>query len=74
MTKIKQDKVVIISQQEVSVDKVNELLDTLETKIEKFANVNGLDTLLGIPDWHISSMCVNALRGELIRRMNNNIK
>lgn len=38
----------------------------LETEIEHWANRNGLDSLIGIGDIKIASICVNAIRRELI--------
>lgn len=58
----------IIKKEKVSVEEINDLLDILETKIEEFTNTNGLDSLTDMADWEISSICVNALRRELISK------
>lgn len=50
----------------IKIEKINKLLDELQEKIEHFANVNGLDSLIDIPDFQIAEICVNALRGEIV--------
>lgn len=64
--KLKASEVQVIERRQVSIDKINKLLDTLETEIEHWANKNGLDSLIGIEDTKIGFICVNAIRQELI--------
>ena len=64
--KIKASEVKITERRQVSVDKINRLLDMLETEIEHWVNRNGLDSLIGIEDTKIGFICANAIRHELI--------
>ena len=64
--KLKASEVQVIERQQVSIDKINRLLDMLETEIEHWANKNGLDSLIGIEDTKIGFICVSAIRKELI--------
>ena len=64
--KLKASEVQVIERRQVSVDKINKLLDMLETEIEHWANKNGLDSLIGIEDTKIGFICVNAIKQELI--------
>lgn len=64
--KVKASEVQVIEKRQVSVDKINDLLDMLETEIEHWANRNGLDSLIGIEDTKIGFICTNAIRHELI--------
>lgn len=64
--KLKASEVQVIERRQVSIDKINRLLDVLETEIEHWANKNGLDSLIGIEDIKIGFICVNAIRQELI--------
>lgn len=64
--KVKASEVQVIEKRQVSVDKINDLLDMLETEIEHWANRNGLDSLIGIEDIKIGFICANAIRHELI--------
>ena len=47
---------------------VNNLLEILESKIDLFARVNGLDKLINMPAWKIAGICVDSLRKELIEQ------
>lgn len=64
--KLKANEVQVIERRQVSIDKINRLLDMLETEIEHWANKNGLDSLIGIEDIKIGFICVSAIRKELI--------
>lgn len=64
--KLKANEIEVVTRRQVSVDKINKLLDMLETEIEHWANRNGLDSLIGIEDTKIGFICVNAIRHELI--------
>jgi len=66
--KLKASEVEIIERRQVSIDKIDRLLDMLETEIEHWANRNGLDSLIGIEDIKIGFICVNAIRRELIEK------
>ena len=66
MGKFKADKIELVERRQVSVDKINKLLDMLETEIELWANKNGLDSLIGIEDTKIGFICINAIKQELI--------
>lgn len=66
--KLKASEVKIIERRQVSIDKIDRLLDMLETEIEHWANRNGLDGLTGIEDTKIGFICVNAIRCELIEK------
>lgn len=64
--KLKANEIEVVERRQVSVDKINKLLDILETEIEHWANKNGLDSLIGIEDIKIGFICVNAIKQELI--------
>lgn len=64
--KLKANEIKVVERRQVSIDKINRLLDVLETEIEHWVNKNGLDSLIGIEDTKIGFICVNAIKQELI--------